>query len=236
MIRCGTIYEKNPREIILLRGEGCRWRRCTFCDYHLDSSKDEQANLTLNREIMAKVTGRFHHLEVINSGSFPELGETTLRELAELCRVKEIHTLHMECHWLYRDEIPRWREIFGQAGTTLKIKTGVESFDYDFRENVLKKGIAEREPAKIAEMFDECCLLVGLSGQTAESMTADIETALEHFERVCVNLFVKNSSKISPDLSAARVFREEVLPRYADNGRVDILLTNTDFGVGGEEA
>ena len=234
MIRYSIIHEKNPREILLLRGKGCRWRKCTFCDYHLDCSSDEDANLALNRAEMAKVTGIYHHLEVINSGSFVELGDTALYELADLCRAKGIHTLHFECHWLYREEIPRWRKIFAEAGTTLKIKTGVESFDYDFREKFLRKGISERCPEKIAEEFDECCLLFGLTGQTEESMRCDIETGLKYFERVCVNIFVENKTALKPAPQVIGVFREKIMPEYIDSDSVDILISNTDFGVGGE--
>ena len=81
MNRYSIIHEKNPREILLLRGTGCRWRRCSFCDYHLDSSPDEEANFALNRAVISQVTGIYHHLEVINSGSFPELGEKTMDAL-----------------------------------------------------------------------------------------------------------------------------------------------------------
>lgn len=184
---------------------------------------------------MSKVTGIYKHLEVINSGSFPELGEKTLHELIAVCEQKQIHTLHFECHWLYRDEIPVWREKFLRVGTTLKIKTGVETFDFGFRENVLNKGIDERAPQKISEAFDECCLLFGLEGQTVEGMINDIETGLRYFERVCVNIFVENRTRVKPDADVIRDFCEQVMPRYADSDRVDILLENTDFGVGGEE-
>lgn len=234
MIRYSVIHEKNPREILLLRGTGCRYRRCRFCDYHLDCSKEEAENIALNRSVMANVTGIYQHLEVINSGSFPELGETTLTDLVKLCRDKQIKILHFECHYLYRDEIARWRKAFAQVGTALKIKIGVESFDYDYREHVMRKGIDERDPAVIAEQFNECCLLFGLSGQTVESMKHDIETGLEHFERVCVNIFVENT-KMKPDEAVIAAFVRDIYPLYADNERVDILMQNTDFGVGGED-
>ena len=232
MIRYSIIHEKNPREILLLRGNGCRWRRCTFCDYHFDCSTDEEANLLLNRQEMAKVTGIYHHLEVINSGSFAELGKATLSELVELCRQKQIDTLHFECHYLYRHEIPFWREEFSKVGTTLKIKTGVESFDYKFRENIFNKGIREKNPAVIAEYFEECCLLFGITGQTAESMRNDIETGLAHFERVCVNIFVENNTALKPDKDVISTFITDIMPQYIDNERIDILINNTDFGVG----
>ena len=236
MIRYSIIHEKNPREILLLRGTGCGWRKCTFCDYHLDSCENKEENLKLNRAAMAQVTGLYHHLEVINSGSFPELDEVTVAELLTLCREKKIHTLHFECLWLYRDQIPALRQAFAKVGTVLKIKTGVESFDHDFRETVLRKGITPRDPAEIAQGFDECCLLFGLSGQSAESMRRDIETGLAHFERVCVNIFVANRTKLKPDPTVIQTFVTSVMPDYIDNERVDILLNNTDFGVGEAEA
>lgn len=235
MIRYSIIHDKNPREILLLRGTGCRWRRCVFCDYHLDYSEDEQANQKLNREAMAKVTGLYHHLEVINSGSFPELGRATLYELIELCRQKSIRTLHFECHYLYRDEIPAWRKAFAQVGTSLKIKIGVESFDDSFRERILRKGIEESDPAVIAKDFDECCLLFGLPGQTVQSMRSDLEIGLAYFERVCVNIFVENKTRLKPDRAVIAEFITKVMPHYIANDRVDILLNNTDFGVGGTE-
>lgn len=236
MIRYSIIHEKNPREILLLRGTGCRWRKCAFCDYHLDCSPDEAANFSLNQEVMAQVSGVYRHLEVINSGSFPELGEATLWELVALCLEKQIHTLHFECHYRYRSEIPAWRAAFGEVETVLKIKTGVESFDADFRERVMHKGIDATNPAQIAAGFDECCLLFGLTGQSVQGMLADIETGLAHFERVCVNIFVENRTRLKPDRAVIAAFVEQVLPRYQDNDRVDILLNNTDFGVGREEA
>ena len=40
MVRYAVIEDKNPREIVLLRGLGCQWLRCAFCDYHTDGSSD----------------------------------------------------------------------------------------------------------------------------------------------------------------------------------------------------
>ena len=64
------ITEKNPREIVLLRGSGCVWKKCTFCDYHFDASPDASENFALNHTVLSHVTGEFGRLEVINSGSF----------------------------------------------------------------------------------------------------------------------------------------------------------------------
>ena len=236
MQRYSVITEKNPREIVLLRGAGCAWKKCTFCDYHLDCSDDPAANFALNRAVLAQVTGRYGRLEVINSGSFCDLDGDTMNEIVRVCRETNIRILHFECHWMHRREIPALRERFAAAGVAVKIKIGVETFDRDYRETRLCKGIGVSDPAEIAAPFDECCLLFGLADQTVDSMQRDIETGLAHFERVCVNIMVENSTSIRPDSSVIQAFVRELYPVYRDNARVDILLNNTDFGVGGQEA
>lgn len=230
--RYSVIEDKNPREIVLLRGRGCAWKRCRFCDYHLDASQDEEANLILNREALSHVTGRYGRLEVINSGSFAELHPSTLAEVDKVCLERGIRDLHVESHWLFRKTIPALREHFAQLGVTLHVKIGVETFDADYRERILDKGIDETDPAAIAAPFDECCLLFGLSGQSVEGMKRDVETGLAHFHRVCINVMVPNTTPILPDLEVRAAFVREVYPLYKDNPRVDILLENTDFGVG----
>ena len=234
LIRYSVITEKNPREILLLRGSGCKWRRCTFCDYHLDFSRDTERNYQCNIGEIQKVTGQFQKLEVINSGSFCDLDEKTMDALLTQCRKTGIKEIHFECHWMHRKDIPALRDFFGRHNITVKIKIGVETFDADFRETVLKKGIDETDPSVIAGNFDEVCLLFGLSGQTEASMKKDIETGLRCFERVCVNIMVENSTKIKPDPAVIAVFAEKIAPLYLNDRRVDILMENTDFGVGSE--
>ncbi len=235
MIRYSVITQKNPREIVMLRGNGCKWRRCRFCDYHLDYSKDTESNYELNKEQLAKVTGLYHKLEIINSGSFTDLDEKTLTLIEQICLEKEISELHFECHWMHREEVPAFRECFQRLGITLKLKIGVETFDSLFRESYLDKGITTDDPDEIASYFDEVCLLFGLPGQSVSSMRNDIETGLRYFERVCVNIMTQNQMPIQPDDRVIALFKTEIYPDYAQNDRVDILIENTDFGVGGNE-
>jgi len=233
--RYSVITKKNPREIVLLRGSGCVWKKCTFCDYHFDASKDKDANYQLNHRELQKVIGAYQHLEVINSGSFFELDDKTLDDIYTVCQEKNIKTLHFESHWLFRKHILEYKEKYKKIGVDLKIKIGVETFDMEYRENILNKGMGEASPEEIREYFDEVCLLQGISGQTVESMKKDIETGLSYFERVCVNVMVENTTPIKPDEEVIKNFVKEVYPLYKDNDRVDILLNNTDFGVGGNK-
>lgn len=230
MERYSVITEKQPREIVLLRGRGCAYRRCSFCDYHFDSSPDDDENFALNAEVLSRVTGIYGELEVINSGSVFELDGRTLNLIISTCREKHIHTIHFEAHYMYRDRLFALRHVFD--GFTLKLKLGVETFDYDLRERVLQKGIKDRNPAVIADGFDEANLLFGLKGQTAAGMINDIELGLKHFERVCVNVMCENSTAVKPDPQVVSMFLSQVYPIYKNCTRVDILINNTDFGVG----
>lgn len=232
MQRYSVITEKNPREIVLLRGRGCRYKRCAFCDYHEDASPDETENLLINECALSQVTGVYGVLEIVNSGSFCELGDDTIVLIVETCRKHTIKTVHFECHWLYRNFIPQLRERFAKIGVAVKMKIGIETFDYDYREKVMLKGIREADPERLSADFDECCLLFGLPGQTVSSMKNDIETGMKWFERVCVNVMIENTAPLQPDNSVREAFTKEIYPLYKDNPRVDILLHNTDFGVG----
>ena len=230
MERYGKILDKRKREIVLLRGSGCVYKKCTFCDYHLDKCADENENFVLNREVLASVTGEFNELEVINSGSVFELGDRTLNLIKSVCRDKGIDTIHFEAHYLYDGRIQELRDSFKDF--TLKMKLGLETFDYDLRENVLRKGIPEKDPKIISRNFDEANFLFGIDGQSVESMRNDIVLGLENFERICINVMCENSTKIKPNKAVIDSFINEIYPIYKDDGRVDILINNTDFGVG----
>lgn len=232
LVRYSVITDKNPREIVLLRGSGCRYKKCRFCDYHLDFSRNEKENFELNKGILSKVTGIYQSLEVINSGSFPELDIETMKEIENVCVRKGITQLRFEVHWMYHKHVKKWKEHFKEKGVTLKIKMGVETFDEAFRKDVFDKGMEHVSPEEIASVADEVCLLFGVTGQTLESMTEDIETGLKLFERICINIMVENSTEIHPDNNVIEMFMKNLYPKYIDNPRVDILLHNTDFGVG----
>lgn len=235
LIRYSEIPDKFPREIVLLRGSGCRWKKCSFCDYHTDASSDSEANYYLNSQVLSQVTGKYHRLEVINSGSFPELDDKTMELILNTCLERDIRQVSFESHWMYRKKIPDLRKYFGEHGISLILKIGVETFDLDYREQNMHKGIGAATPEEIAAFFDSACLLFGLEGQTLDSMRKDIETGLMHFQRICINLMVENSTDVKPVPAIIHTFLTHLYPLYKDNERVDILIDNTDFGVGGEE-
>ena len=231
--RYSVIEEKNKREIAMLIGSGCKWGRCKFCDYHLDCDTSEDVCYKLNKSVLENVTGVYSKLEVINSGSFTELDKKTVDLIEQICVEKNIKELHFECHYLYRHAIGDMRKRFAKNNIVLKIKCGVETFDIHYRENVLNKGMKNATAQDIAKYFDEVCLLQGLDGQNEKSMLSDIQIGLKYFERVCINIMQENGCEVKPNYEVIKVFEQEIYPKIKDDIRLDILMENTAFGVGG---
>lgn len=164
--RYSVIDEKNKREIVMLIGSGCKWKKCKFCDYHFDCDESEEICFALNKSVLENVTGVHKKLEVINSGSFTELDKNTINLIEKIAIEKNISEVHFECHYFFRKNIPPMRERFKKNNISLKIKCGVETFDTVYREEILSKGMKDATPSDIAQYFDEVCLLFGLNNQT----------------------------------------------------------------------
>ena len=129
MIRYAQIDKKFPREFVLLQGTGCRWGRCTFCDYHTDTSTTPY---TINREVLSQVSGKHGVLDVINSGSGIELDHDTISLLQQIVVEKGIKTIWFEMHYMYRHKLQEFARLF--APTQVKFRCGIESFDGALRQ------------------------------------------------------------------------------------------------------
>ena len=225
--RYSLIKTKMPREFLLLQGTGCRWRQCAFCDYHSDVSADP---FIINRDVLAMVTGETGVLDIINSGSAMELDEQTLCMIEQVVREKNIHTLWFEAHYMYRYKLQAFAARFAPA--TVKFRCGIESFDPLLR-SLWRKGVGEGvTAADVAQYFQGICLLCCTQGDSKERILNDIALAKEHFEYFSVNVFCNNSTSIKQDAALAEWFREHVVPALADDNRIEVLMENTDLGVG----
>lgn len=227
LIRYSAITKKFPREFLLLQGKGCKYGKCKFCDYHNDVSVNP---FKVNKPILEKITGQFGVLDIINSGSCFELDEDTLELISKKVIEKNINKIWFEAHYLYRHELNAFRKRF--PNVTLKFRTGIETFNPDLR-NYLNKGISQDvTELDVSRYFDGVCLLIGFRRQTNKDIIKDIELANKHFEYFSVNVYTPNSTEIKPDLDLIKWFRCEVYPEIKDLAKVEILLNNTDLGVG----
>lgn len=228
MIRYSLITEGNfRREFVLLQGTGCRWKQCTFCDYHEDVS---DAPYEVNRPILEQVTGKYGVLDIINSGSGLELDPQTIGHIRRIVQGRHIHTLWFEMHYMYRKRLKDFAQQFAPA--EVKFRCGVESFDPALR-NLWKKGIPSSvTPEMIAEHFQGVCLLCCTDGDSKERILSDISIAREHFEYCSINLFCNNGTAVRRDDRLAEWFISEVYPAIKEEPKFEILLNNTDLGVG----
>ena len=228
MERYSLIHSVLPREFVLLQGMGCRWKRCTFCDYHEDVSDDPFA---VNREVLAQVQGVYGVLDVINSGSAMELDEQTVEMIKKVVKEKKIHTLWFEAHYMYKNQLAKFAEQFD--GVEVKFRCGVESFDGKLREQ-WKKGIAASVTAgEVAKYFRGVCLLCCTEGDSKERIIKDIALVEQYFEYASVNVFCENSTTVKRDEVLVKWFVEEVYPKLKMSDKIEVLLENTDLGVGG---
>ncbi len=229
MNRYSVIHEKNPREIVLLRSHKCKWGRCFFCDYIKDNMNDEDEMVKINRRVLQNVKNIYSTLEVINSASVFELPEATLIDIRDLCKKLGIKNLIFEAYYNYRFKLDEIRNFF--KGINVSFKCGIESFDNEFRNEYLKKNIYFKSSEEVAGFFRNICLMVGIKGQTPEMIDKDIQTALKNFDRICINVFVENTTSVKRDEKIVEYFRENYA--YLEkNDNVEILWNNTDFGVG----
>ena len=227
MERYAIIHTILPREFVLLQGTGCRWKKCTFCDYHADVSDNPFA---VNKGVLAQVQGVYGVLDVINSGSAMELDEQTIAMIKEVVQEKQIHTLWFEAHYMYRHKLAKFAEQFD--GVEVKFRCGVESFDGSLRQQ-WNKGIAASVTAQdVAKHFQGVCLLCCMQGDSKERILKDIALAEQYFEYASVNVFCENSTSLKRDNALAKWFVEEVYPNLKDSSKIEVLVENTDLGVG----
>jgi len=228
MERYNLITKKNKREIVLLKGYPCVWGKCAFCDYISDNSTNEEEMTSLNLQILSRVSGQTGVLEVINSGSCFELPKNTLYRIRQIIKEKNIQHLFFESHWIYRNRLQEMRKFMG---IPITFKIGVETFDNEFRENVLNKHASFRTPEEVAFYFDSPCIMICIKGQTKDMIDNDIEILKKYFRLGTINIFNNNSTAIQQDPKLVEWF----MKKYAylnEDPSIEVLYQNTDFGVG----
>ena len=115
---------------------------------------------------------------------------------------------------------------------TIKFRCGIETFDPELRKR-WNKGVPESVTAEeVARYFQGVCLLCCTEGETRERIVRDIELARKHFEYFSVNVFCNNTTKIKRDPELVEWFVREVYPTIKDDPRIEVLIDNTDLGVG----
>ncbi len=159
-----------------------------------------------------------------------ELDAQTVELLQQVVREKGIHTIWFEAHFMYRNRLKEFAGKFAPA--TVKFRCGVESFDPALREK-WNKGIPSWvTPEDVAKYFQGVCLLCCTTDDSRERIVADIRTAERFFEYFSVNLFCENGTPVKRNEELDAWFVSEVYPLIKDNPKIEVLVNNTDLGVG----
>ena len=159
-----------------------------------------------------------------------ELDADTVELIKEVVREKGIHTLWFEAHFMYRNRLSSFAAQFAPAA--VKFRCGIESFDPQQRKR-WNKGVPEWvTPADVAAHFKGVCLLCCTTDDTPERILADIRTAGKYFEYFSVNVFCDNGTPVKRNDELVEWFRREVYPVIKDEPAIEILIENTDLGVG----
>ena len=131
---------------------------------------------------------------------------------------------------MYRNCLARFAARF--APVTVKFRCGIESFDAAQRER-WNKGIPQSvTAADVARYFNGVCLLCCTTDDSPERIAADIDTARRHFEYFSVNLFCNNGTAVKRSEEMVRWFVSELYPVLKDDPKIEVLIDNTDLGVG----
>ena len=227
MDRYSLINDHLKRELLLLQGLGCVWKKCTFCDYYEDKSNNA---FETNKEVIDKITGIYKMVDVINSGSIFELDKKTKEYLKTKLIEKKVETMWCESHFIYRNKLDEIRNFFHPI--KVKFRVGAETFDPNLRDK-WQKGIPKEINVKdIAKYFDGVCLLICVKGQTKEIIIEDIKKAYENFEYFNINVFNPNSTNEKLDYELLDWFKKDIYPYLTKYDNIEVLINNTDLGVG----
>jgi hypothetical protein len=214
MKRYVKIEGKYPRELVLLKSNPCFHGKCIFCDYIDDNGGD----FSINEEVLSEITGEFP-LQVIDSASYFELPEKTLKLINEICLKKNVRELIIETHYAFYAETERLKE---KKGNVIAL-VGAETFDLNFR-RFLNKGMPDVSPPEIAKYFDWVNILFGIEGQTLDMLRFDVENALRFFKRMNLNIFVNNTTSVKRNEKLVEEFySSSFFLEIKDNKNIDIL-------------
>jgi len=183
-------------------------------------------------EVLKEITGEFGVLEVINSGSVFEIPKKTLEKIRDVVYEKDIKILYFEIFYSYLSRLDEIISYFNEKKKVeIRFRTGIESFDNDFRRNVYKKNILldEKKIKELSEKIYSVCLLIATQGQTKEMIKNDIEIGLKYFKAITINIFVNNGTVVKRDAELVKWFVQDMKHLF-DNDRVEILIDNKDLG------
>ncbi|MCE4624419.1 MAG: hypothetical protein F7C35_00955 [Desulfurococcales archaeon] len=187
----------GDRLVLILRGYPCSWGKCTFCPFALEQSTNISRIMDDNRRIISQaleILGResIRRVAVFNGGSFHELPYDTVEALRPIAMGRMF-------------EVEERSEFVTLAGLEalvyyyrpekLIVRVGFETADERIREEVLRKGMPDKEMYRLSRLRLEArerglpveiwtYLLFGMEGIPDESVAESLKKFRELFDGV----------------------------------------------------
>lgn len=206
--------KEEGKEVLILPGIGCRHSACAFCDYHVDRVSTIGEMEDVWAKILTRVKGH-NQLDVYVSGSITEVPIYLLVNLKEFCFGYRITKLLFEARWDYRHYLGVVRCLF--APISVEIWCGVESWDYEEGNTILKKGLISSypQPELFKDFFDGGFFLVGFPGQKKANIIHTVDVNKTHNIKAKYNIFTE-SNGIKPDSKLIGWFRSNFSEELGD--------------------
>ncbi len=215
------------RENVLLVSLGCSWGKCAFCDYQEDKSTSVLACDALNKKVLESVRGSeigSYCLDVTCSASYTELPFSTMNYIRDTCIDRNINTVILEGHYIFRDSNDFYTDFFNREGIKVIFRCGVETFDEGIREEMLRKGLPGVGPSDIAKYYQWINLLYGMEGQSLKQLKKDVEIGLSYFERINLSIYTTVKGGPSRENKGIEEFYDSSFyRRLMDDPRIDIF-------------
>ncbi len=172
---------------------------------------------------------KFYSLGAVTECDSFESIYTTVKKLYK----KDIKILYFEIFYSYLSRLNEIIDYFNEKKKVeVRFRTGIESFDNDFRKKIYNKNIFldEKKLEELSEKIYSVCLLIATQGQTKEMIKKDIEIGLKYFKAVTINIFVDNGTAVKRDVELVKWFVQDMKHLFNDD-RIEILIDNKDLGV-----
>jgi len=142
------------RLVLVLRGLPCAWGRCTFCPFSLEQSVNLGEVIRDNRRVIREALRllgecRASRVSVFNGSSFYELPYETVAELRPLTEGRVVD-IESRPEYLSLGSLRAALQALGAR--LLVVRVGLEVWDDEIREGLLRKGIPRSEILRVSRL------------------------------------------------------------------------------------
>ena len=115
-----------------------------------------------------------------------------------------------------------FRKIF--EGINVEFNVGAETFDIDYREKVMKKGMGKATAKEVSKYFNRVNIMTGMKGQTLQMLARDLDLALKYFDIISLNIFTPNTTTTERDYKLIEDFyNSEIYDMAINHSRIRVL-------------